>query len=288
VLPLEGRDRPLQAGYWQEERTMKDDKRPEGQPPQANGSLPNRILGSLRDALNAASRDDRTGELSVGGRTDRAAGKAAPEAPKPTPAAPAAPSAGRGPEIPMVAPQPATGLEVKGVTRDPKHFEANDPTTQPKRGAVPGPKTAIPVSVDASKTQAVRGKPKVLRNSFHSDPVVGWLVVVGGPGLGAFRPIFEGNNAIGRGKEQRIAIDFGDATISSEEQAYIRYDSMDRSFLFVPNLSKTNIVAINDKKPTGAVKLELMDVITMGRTQLAFVPFCGEEFDWSELSDLKE
>ena len=142
--------------------------------------------------------------------------------------------------------------------------------------------------MDSSRTQAVRGKPKVMRNIFHSDPVVGWLVIIGGPGLGAFRPIFEGNNAIGRGKEQRIALDFGDTTISSEEQAYIRYDSMDRSFLFVPNLSKTNIVAINDKKPAGAVKLELMDVITMGRTQLAFVAFCGEEFDWSELSDLKE
>jgi len=140
----------------------------------------------------------------------------------------------------------------------------------------------------SSRTQAVRVKPNVMRNIFHSDPVVGWLVIIGGPGLGAFRPIFEGNNAIGRGKEQRIALDFGDTTISSEEQAYIRYDSMDRSFLFVPNLSKTNIVAINDKKPTGAVKLELMDVITMGRTQLAFVAFCGEEFDWSELSDLKE
>ena len=101
-----------------------------------------------------------------------------------------------------------------------------------------------------------------MRNGFHSDPVVGWLVVVGGPGLGAYRPVYEGNNAIGRGKDQRIPIDFVDATISSEEQAYIRYDSMDRSFLFVPNLSKTNIVAINDKKPTGAVKLELMDVIT--------------------------
>jgi len=128
----------------------------------------------------------------------------------------------------------------------------------------------------------------VLRNNFLADPVVGWLVVVGGPGLGSFRPIFEGNNAVGRSKDQRIPIDFGDTTISSEEQAYIRYDSADRAFLFVPNLSKTNIVAINDKKPTGAVKLELMDVITMGRTQLAFVPFCGEEFDWSELSDLKE
>jgi hypothetical protein len=265
---------------------MKDDKRAsdaQGQPQQQSGSLPNRILGSLRDALNAASRDDRTGELSIGGRPDPASDKAAvPEPPKPAPPA----GAHRLPEIPLVTPQPVTSADAKGAGR--AHFEANDPTTQLKRGMPLAPKAAAPVSPDGSKTQVVRGKPKVLRNTFHSDPVVGWLVVIGGPGLGAFRPIFEGNNAIGRGRDQRIPVDFGDATISSEEQAYIRYDSMDRSFLFVPNLSKTNIVAINDKKPTGAVKLELMDVITMGRTQLAFVPFCGDEFDWSELSDLKE
>jgi hypothetical protein len=127
-----------------------------------------------------------------------------------------------------------------------------------------------------------------MRSNFHQDPVVGWLVVVGGPGLGAYRPIYEGNNGIGRSKAQRIPIDFGDDSISAEEQAYIRYDSVDRSFLFVPNLSKTNIVSVNDKKPTGAVQLQSMDVITMGRTQLAFVPFCGDEFDWSELSELKE
>jgi hypothetical protein len=264
---------------------MKDDKRPAGgQTPQPTESLPNRILGSLRDALNAASRDDRTGEMSLGGRPDPASGKAALEAQK---APPAAGAAGRPPEGQAAAPQSTAG-EAKALTREPKYFEAADPTTQLKRGASPAVKPALPISVDAAKTQAVRGKPKVLRNNFLADPVVGWLVVVGGPGLGSFRPIFEGNNAVGRSKDQRIPIDFGDTTISSEEQAYIRYDSADRAFLFVPNLSKTNIVAINDKKPTGAVKLELMDVITMGRTQLAFVPFCGEEFDWSELSDLKE
>ena len=288
---------------------MKDDKRPPGAqtPP---GSLPNRILGSLRDALNAASRDDRTGEMSLGGRPDPASGKAALAAQKA--AAPAAGAAGRPLEGQAPAPQ-STGGEAKALTREPKAIEAADPTTQLKRGAAPALKPAVPIAVDAAKiqaakipppntpatntlapdtqapkTQAVRGKPKVLRNNFLADPVVGWLVVVGGPGLGSFRPIFEGNNAVGRSKDQRIPIDFGDTTISSEEQAYIRYDSADRAFLFVPNLSKTNIVAINDKKPTGAVKLELMDVITMGRTQLAFVPFCGEEFDWSELSDLKE
>jgi hypothetical protein len=270
---------------------MKDEKRAAtGHPPHQNGSLPNRILGSLRDALNAASRDDRSGEISLGGRTDRVSGKAPPEASKPM----APPIAGRPPEIPVVAPHAVSGTEAprdaKGVGREARHFEPGDPSTQSLRARPGGPKTAAqaPVAIDPSKTQAVRGKPKVLRSGFHADPVVGWLVVVGGPGLGAFRPIYEGNNAIGRGKDQRVPIDFGDATISSEEQAYIRYDSMDRSFLFVPNLSKTNIVAINDKKPTGAVKLELMDVITMGRTQLAFVPFCSEEFDWSELSDLKE
>jgi hypothetical protein len=118
--------------------------------------------------------------------------------------------------------------------------------------------------------------------------VVGWLVVVGGPGLGAYRPIFEGNNTIGRSPTQRIPIDFGDDAISSEEQAYIRYDTTDRTFLFVPNLAKTNVVSVNDKRPTSAVPLVAMDVITMGRTQLVFVPFCGPEFDWSELPDISD
>ena len=56
----------------------------------------------------------------------------------------------------------------------------------------------------------------------------------------------------------------------------------------MPNLAKTNVVSINDKRPTGAVELSQMDVITMGRTQLVFVPFCGAEFDWAELTDAKD
>jgi len=133
----------------------------------------------------------------------------------------------------------------------------------------------------------VRGKKAVERGTFQTDPVVGWLVIVGGPGIGNYRPIFEGNNAIGRSSDQRIALSFGDDSISSQEQAYIRYDSSDRSFLFVPNLSKTNVVSLNNKRPTGAVELAAMDVITMGRTQLVFVPFCGTEFDWAELVETK-
>ena len=242
---------------------MKDEKR--ATTGQASGSLPNRILGSLRDALNAASRDDRSGEITLGDKGGQLAASAAADPRKQTA------GSARPPEIPaaLAAQPPASAAEAvreaKSVTREPKHYEAGEPSTQSLRASAPAAaRQATPATGVPPKTQAVRGRPKVLRNAFHQDPVVGWLVVVGGPGLGAFRPIYEGNNAVGRSKHQRIPL------------------------LFVPNLSKTNVVAINDKKPTGALKLELMDVITMGRTQLAFVPFCGEEFDWSELSDLKE
>ena len=262
---------------------MKDDKRARPGQPAASGaaSIPNRILGSLRDALAAASRD-ATGEITVGERTeilpkDRA------DPGKQSDAASAAEA-----RLPVAAAQVQSAAEALREAKAPTrgHYEANEPTTRVVRGKAG--ETRAAATADSPRTQVVRGKPKVSRANFDQDPVVGWLVVVGGPGLGAFRPIHEGNNAIGRGANQRIPIDFGDNTISSEEQAYIRYDSMDRSFLFVPNLAKTNVVAVNNRKPTGAIKLERMDVITMGRTQLAFVPFCGEEFDWSELAELEE
>jgi hypothetical protein len=140
----------------------------------------------------------------------------------------------------------------------------------------------------SAKTQLMRGGQKPGRSALHAEPVVGWLVIIGGPGLGAFRTVHEGNNTIGRAASQRIPLDFGDDTISSEEQAYIRYDASDRAFLFVPNLAKTNVVSVNQTRPTAAVPLVAMDVITIGRTQLVFVPFCGEAFDWSDLAELKE
>src|SRR5690606_41751390 len=107
-------------------------------------------------------------------------------------------------------------------------------------------------------------------------------------GLGAYRASVGGYTTTGRSPGQRVPVDFGDEASSSEEQAYIRSDSADRSFLFVPNLAKTNVVSVTEKRPTAAVPLAAMDVITMGRTQLVFVPFCGPEFDWSELPDISD
>ena len=250
-----------------------------------------RFLGSLREALAAASRDDTTRITAAASAGDTARdtqidspviaqaaddpiaddGEEAPANPIPPPLPSAAEAArqarGGTPNIPPVE----------------RHveFEA-PPTTRVVRQA------AAADDDDGAKTQLVRGRQDVERGDFQQDPVVGWLVIVGGPGIGSYRPIFEGNNTMGRSRSNRIPVDFGDDAISAEEQAYIRYDSADRTFLFVPNMAKTNVVSVNDKRPTSAVPLQSMDVITMGRTQLVFVAFCGPEFDWSELSELKK
>jgi hypothetical protein len=264
------------------------------------GPKPGGFLGSLRDALAAAGRDDPAklpmrmpappvamGAPAVGAPS---AGLTPPPLPQTAdqPVREAVPL----PNLPPPLPRAADAVrEARGGTPHipaldralERHVDADaSPTTKVIRGA---PAKAAPP--EDTRTQLVRGKPQVQRGNFATDPVVAWLVVVGGPGLGSFRPVFEGNNTIGRSPGQRVPIDFGDEAISSEEQAYIRYDSSERSFLFVPNLAKTNVVQVNSKRPTSAVPLNGMDVIVMGRTQLVFVPFCGADFDWSELADIK-
>ncbi len=233
----------------------------------------NRILGSLRDALLAAGRTETPPDAPTEKKTPPM-----PSLSTPPPVPGATPSAGLPP------------METMLVRKDAPQQPPLPPAAEAARAvAAQRPETTMRLrgGGGAVRTQLVRGRVQVAKTEFHQDPVVGWLVVVGGPGLGAFRPIYEGNNSMGRAKTQRIPIDFGDDTISSEEQAYIRYDSADRSFLFVPNMAKTNVVSINSKKPTAAVALSGMDVITMGRTQLAFIPFCGDDFDWSELGEGK-
>lgn len=234
------------------------------------------LIGSLREALAAASRET----------SGRAGHALAMPSPNPAALAPIAKSEEKidmGKQAPSVSAAEAAREARGGVPNIPSADRLPADQDDADRPPTTRVARASPASEGLPRTQFVRGKFKAARSEFQHDPVVGWLVVVGGPGLAAYRPIFEGNNTIGRAANQRIPIDFGDDAISSEEQAYIRYDGNDRSFLFVPNMAKTNVVAINDKRPTTAIELHAMDVITMGRTQLAFVPFCGPEFDWSEI-----
>jgi hypothetical protein len=137
------------------------------------------------------------------------------------------------------------------------------------------------IPADPGHTRILR--PIGLEPDVRSDPVVGWLVVLNGPGKGNFRPIFSGSNTIGRSPGQRIPIDFGDDAISGEKQAFLVYDGRKRQYQLVPNLERPNLVHLNDSALLANGQLNPHDKITMGRTTLLFVPLCGPDFDWSDV-----
>ncbi|MEO1282423.1 MAG: FHA domain-containing protein [Pseudomonadota bacterium] len=110
-------------------------------------------------------------------------------------------------------------------------------------------------------------------------PLVGWLVVLKGPGRGQGRPIYYGQNSVGRGEEQRIALDFGDQRISRDAHAFVLYDEGQRKF-FVRDNGKSNIVRHNGEPVMMPKEIADRDTIQIGDTTVMFVALCGPDFDW--------
>ena len=112
-----------------------------------------------------------------------------------------------------------------------------------------------------------------------ANPVVGWLVVRSGPGRGHSREIRYGQNAIGRGHDQHIILDFGDQRISRETHAFIIYDDVQRKF-FLRDNGKSNLVRHKGSLVMSPVEIADRDEITIGDTALLFVALCNTGFDW--------
>lgn len=115
------------------------------------------------------------------------------------------------------------------------------------------------------------------------DPVVGWLVVVKGPGMGRALSIGTGVNAIGRSSEERVSLPFGDAQISQKDHAKVFYDDAAREF-FIAHGSGKNITRMNGQIVANTTPLLNHATIELSKTtHLRFVAFCGEEFDWADV-----
>jgi hypothetical protein len=113
------------------------------------------------------------------------------------------------------------------------------------------------------------------------DPVVGWLVVVEGPGRGKAVNIHAGMNSVGRSANQRISINFGDSTISGEAAAFITFEPK-RCTFHINHGGKANIVYLNDEAVLTPMPLTPGNVVTIGATKLRFVALCGPDFNWED------
>lgn len=114
-----------------------------------------------------------------------------------------------------------------------------------------------------------------------ADPVVGWLVVVDGPGKGNYLKLGNGQNSIGRGNSERIKLDFGDDQISRSNHAMLTFDPRGGEF-YIQQGSGTNLAYLNDSPVLAPTKLSTGSRITLGNTSLLFVPLCGENFSWDK------
>ena len=115
-----------------------------------------------------------------------------------------------------------------------------------------------------------------------ADPVVGWLVVVAGPGKGQVCKLGYGTNSLGRGENARARLDFGDEQISRENHAALTYDPRGRKF-YLQHGGGVNLTYLGDSPVLTPTPLEPMQDISIGDTTLRFVPFCGPDFDWQDL-----
>lgn len=148
-----------------------------------------------------------------------------------------------------------------------------DPATQlfrPKHKAAPSPEAGGAKA--AAQTQVTDPM---------ENPVVGWLVVIAGPGKGAARELGYGMNSVGRSVEDRVSLDFGDEEISRHGHAVVTYDPRGRRF-YAQHGGGVNLSYLDDAPLLQPMAMDGGEVLAIGNTLLKFVPFCSEAFDWQD------
>ena len=176
------------------------------------------------------------------------------------------------------------------------------PPTPPPPGPVlpPVPAAAVPDTVPADRRSGPSGEGSGGDEHAHTrihrpdrpsapgleadadpmaDPPAGWLVIVDGPGRGRAVTLGLHHNSIGRDAANRVALDYGDETISRRRHLVVTCDPEGRRFYVTPG-DATNLSYLNDQPVLAPMPLEPSARIRTGRTTLRFVPLLGPDFSW--------
>lgn len=219
----------------------------------------------------------------------------------------------RAPRIPVPSPaqQPATRPEIpddeaRAATPPEADAGGDDMASRARRALAAAERTAEergldPAALAVDAPEDGGAKTRVLgfhAPSLETDPIsavarksahdvmfpAGWLVVVDGPGRGAFFAVSDSVSSVGRGTDQTICLNFGDASVSRQNHAAIAYDAEQNRF-FLGHGNKSNIVRRNGQPVLSTEELSDGDVIRIGKTSLRFVALCGPDFTWDHTED---
>ena len=174
--------------------------------------------------------------------------------------------------VPMEAPTPPRQKSAAAPPNKEKQRSATDPMPD-----------TVPVARDSTVLTREDEYTRVHRPGADAgpmaDPPAGWLVIVDGPGQGRAVTLGMHHNPIGRDAANRVALDYGDETISRRKHLLVTYDPEGRRFYVTPG-DGTNLCYVNDQPVLASMPLEPGARIRTGRTTLRFVPLCGPDFSW--------
>lgn len=114
------------------------------------------------------------------------------------------------------------------------------------------------------------------------DPVVGFLICVKGENFGQAFNLKEGRNFIGRDSDMDVIL--GDSTVSRNKHAIVVYEPKQKMFLATPGDSRS-LFYVNDDVVLAMTKLKAYDRLSIGNSELLFLPFCGENFCWEDTKE---
>lgn len=120
---------------------------------------------------------------------------------------------------------------------------------------------------------------EVQDQSKNEDPIVGWLVIVKGPGWGNAARLGYQWNSIGRDPDQRVCLNYGDSTISRKNHARLSYDPRSRKFMITAG-DAINLIYVRGENLLAPTEIKTGDRIQIGETELMLISLCGENFDW--------
>ena len=167
------------------------------------------------------------------------------------------------------------------IIEEPTHVQSSDQRDSSGDDTVVVGKSTPDGDDGMTRLYGTPGKSKQDAAASLGEPVVGWLVVIKGPGYGHSVPLGYGRNSIGRAQSERVTLNFGDSNISRTHHASVTYDPRGRKF-YISHGDSNNLTYVGDKPVLSTEALEPLTDIGIGETVLRFVPFCGENFDWQD------
>lgn len=111
------------------------------------------------------------------------------------------------------------------------------------------------------------------------SPVAGWLVCMNGTEQGKDFRLHAGKNFVGRSASMDVLL-VDDKTIARDKHCSVIYDPKGNEFYLCGEGG--NLVYLNGEILDSSVRLQEGDLVTIGKTELIFVPFCREGRKWEE------